>query len=470
MMLPVGAEVLPGRGCGGLTALHLACGAGITGDGGTAQVLRSVAEGWLADSPLATVDAVAPGLGRVSPAAVSLLLKCGAKPNLRSGPATGCSTPLHFIGRALAAAGPRAGGGFAPSTGDAVARKDGSPAVSPPPSPVTGAEPGLESPGGTPLDRPAAAAAVAALLGAGARHAAADGSGAASTSLLASAGLDLSAAAGRFASLPAPEGVPMTTLGGATVAPDPVPPPTAAEVARLSAKPLAAAQAGALRVCHRMLRAPCAVAVAQAGFLPDAAASLCMGCGAEFGWFLRRHHCRSCNAVVCGDCSTKTAPLLAPGTDPLREAMNRASRSGAAAGAGAEPNASFRVCDGCFCKLVADWGAAEARKRERERDLERARAAVASRKSAARREQAAERDMLMRGSEDRAGGERSGAAGGLGEVQDVMQDNLAALRAQGERLREVADQSAAFAATGADFAAAARQLEAQQKQRVFGLF
>jgi len=434
LLLPVGAEVVPGRGCGGLTALHLACGAGLTGDAATAQLLRTVAEGWVADSSSGTLVAAAPGLGSVSPAAVALLLKCGAKPNLRSGPSTGCSTPLHFIGRALASTGPAAAAELAP------------------------------------LDRPAAAAAVAALLGAGARPAVVDGSGAASTALLASAGLDLEAAAARFSSLPAPEGVALTTLGGAAVAPGAEPLPPAAQAARQPSASPAAAQAGALRVCHRMMRAPCAVALAQAAFLPDSAALCCMGCGAEFGWFQRRHHCRSCNAVVCGDCSSKAAPLLAPGTDPLREAMSRAGRPAAAAGPASEASVRHRVCDGCFCKFVADWAAAEARKRERQRDMERARAAVASRKSAELREQAAERGMLMRGSEDRAGGAGSGAAGGLSEVQDVMQDNLAALRAQGERLREVADQSAAFAATGADFAAAARQLEAQQKQRVFGLF
>eukprot|EP00753_Platysulcus_tardus_P013328 PLAT3662.22.p1 GENE.PLAT3662.22~~PLAT3662.22.p1 ORF type:complete len:573 (+),score=237.13 PLAT3662.22:91-1809(+) len=39
-------------------------------------------------------------------------------------------------------------------------------------------------------------------------------------------------------------------------------------------------------------------------WMPDSSAPACMACGAEFGVFLppRRHHCRSCGGIFCGDC------------------------------------------------------------------------------------------------------------------------------------------------------------------------
>eukprot|EP01006_Ploeotia_vitrea_P038838 TRINITY_DN66283_c7_g6_i1.p1 TRINITY_DN66283_c7_g6~~TRINITY_DN66283_c7_g6_i1.p1 ORF type:complete len:624 (+),score=268.65 TRINITY_DN66283_c7_g6_i1:55-1872(+) len=43
----------------------------------------------------------------------------------------------------------------------------------------------------------------------------------------------------------------------------------------------------------------------RAAWVPDEIASHCMvdGCTAEFGFFLRRHHCRMCGRVVCHSCS-----------------------------------------------------------------------------------------------------------------------------------------------------------------------
>ena len=60
---------------------------------------------------------------------------------------------------------------------------------------------------------------------------------------------------------------------------------------------------------------------------PDASASHCEGCHAEFGLARRRHHCRCCGGVFCGKCSDRTAPV------PTRPE------------AGSGPQ---RVCETCF--------------------------------------------------------------------------------------------------------------------------
>lgn len=38
--------------------------------------------------------------------------------------------------------------------------------------------------------------------------------------------------------------------------------------------------------------------------MPDGSSSKCLLCPQEFTFFERRHHCRHCNRLVCGDCST----------------------------------------------------------------------------------------------------------------------------------------------------------------------
>mmetsp|Transcript_23044 Transcript_23044/g.35071 ORF Transcript_23044/g.35071 Transcript_23044/m.35071 type:complete len:89 (+) Transcript_23044:3-269(+) len=38
-------------------------------------------------------------------------------------------------------------------------------------------------------------------------------------------------------------------------------------------------------------------------WMQDDQAKGCTACHKEFGIFLRRHHCRACGRLVCGDCS-----------------------------------------------------------------------------------------------------------------------------------------------------------------------
>lgn len=64
-------------------------------------------------------------------------------------------------------------------------------------------------------------------------------------------------------------------------------------------------------------------------WVPDARVTMCMLCTCGFTFTWRRHHCRACGRVVCGNCSNNKAPLH------YRE------------------NKSNRVCDECY-KILQD--------------------------------------------------------------------------------------------------------------------
>lgn len=73
---------------------------------------------------------------------------------------------------------------------------------------------------------------------------------------------------------------------------------------------------------------------------PDEDAKVCNGrkegkaCGAEFGFFTRRHHCRRCGLIFCSDCSSKTKLV----TYPAAENQKKLSQS---------IDKLLRVCDRC---------------------------------------------------------------------------------------------------------------------------
>lgn len=54
-------------------------------------------------------------------------------------------------------------------------------------------------------------------------------------------------------------------------------------------------------------------------WIPDKDADTCMRCkSAKFTVVNRRHHCRNCGYVICGDCSKNRFLLLSQSDDPLR--------------------------------------------------------------------------------------------------------------------------------------------------------
>eukprot|EP01048_Picozoa_sp_COSAG05_P023596 COSAG05_NODE_5180_length_1244_cov_1.580786_1_plen_387_part_10 len=55
-----------------------------------------------------------------------------------------------------------------------------------------------------------------------------------------------------------------------------------------------------------------------AKWVNDSEASHCFSCNNEFTLFTRRHHCRLCGNVFCGDCTTKTRDQIPKHTGPVK--------------------------------------------------------------------------------------------------------------------------------------------------------
>lgn len=62
-----------------------------------------------------------------------------------------------------------------------------------------------------------------------------------------------------------------------------------------------------------------------ASWVPDFVMKKCPGCMREFGFFVRRHHCRKCGTLICDNCSSNRITILSISSK--------------------EPQ---RVCDSCF--------------------------------------------------------------------------------------------------------------------------
>lgn len=59
------------------------------------------------------------------------------------------------------------------------------------------------------------------------------------------------------------------------------------------------------------------------GWIPDSEAKCCMACKEQFTTIKRRHHCRKCEGVFCGNCSRYRTPILSKGfAKPVRVCLN----------------------------------------------------------------------------------------------------------------------------------------------------
>merc|ERR1711994_964655 len=72
-------------------------------------------------------------------------------------------------------------------------------------------------------------------------------------------------------------------------------------------------------------------------WVPDHAASSCMGCHTQFWFGRRKHHCRNCGQLFCSECSDNLAPI------PSEQLYH-----------------PVRICDDCFLKLYPDEAAKKA--------------------------------------------------------------------------------------------------------------
>ncbi|CAG5098385.1 Oidioi.mRNA.OKI2018_I69.XSR.g15620.t1.cds [Oikopleura dioica] len=81
-------------------------------------------------------------------------------------------------------------------------------------------------------------------------------------------------------------------------------------------------------------------------WVPDSDVPICMNCGLSFGiqsalLLSRRHHCRTCGALVCTDCCQQLR------YDALAEAISAELNSELV-----DPNAAVRVCEFCFLEIA----------------------------------------------------------------------------------------------------------------------
>ncbi len=95
--------------------------------------------------------------------------------------------------------------------------------------------------------------------------------------------------------------------------------------------------------------------LARKDWVPDRKATHCsqFGCGKQFSFRVRRHHCRRCGLVFCGEHSSRQAPLeqlgggMNPGMPPLAGALSSGARLSTSEGVGL----FVRVCDSCYHEL-----------------------------------------------------------------------------------------------------------------------
>ncbi|KAG6594254.1 uncharacterized protein IUM83_13842 [Phytophthora cinnamomi] len=66
-------------------------------------------------------------------------------------------------------------------------------------------------------------------------------------------------------------------------------------------------------------------------WVPDVSVDTCMLCRTEFGFWIRRHHCRRCGAVVCDGCSGSRTKFIYKEITPSKLAEE-----------------DCRVCDACI--------------------------------------------------------------------------------------------------------------------------
>jgi len=77
-------------------------------------------------------------------------------------------------------------------------------------------------------------------------------------------------------------------------------------------------------------------------WIPDAEISHCPRCSAQFGLFVRRHHCRNCGCIYCSHCSNFFAPV-----DAYKDFTPACTVSPFSI-----PSTKRRVCQTCFSTIL----------------------------------------------------------------------------------------------------------------------
>jgi DNA-directed RNA polymerase subunit RPC12/RpoP len=177
-------------------------------------------------------------------------------------------------------------------------------------------------------------------------------------------------------------------------------------------------------------------------WVDDTASLTCLLCVEKFTYSNRRHHCRTCGALVCDHCSSKR---LTTGKSPGMGASSKNKRnSGIPVPPSPKDGSSTkkpavkegdRVCDGCFNKLAHEcflWQQAVQRVRR------------AQEKLAAEAPELLLNEASLTGqgrSMSFAAGGASPGPSGVDRARNVATETRRALEQRGERLQQASERS-----------------------------
>jgi hypothetical protein len=171
----------------------------------------------------------------------------------------------------------------------------------------------------------------------------------------------------------------------------------------------------------------------------DNASLSCLLCVQKFTYSNRRHHCRTCGALVCDLCSTKR----------LHTSKTPGAAAAASVKSGRQPSSPVpppspsvkkgpvkegdRVCDGCFNRLAHEcflWQQAMQKVRRAQERL-----------AAENPELLLSEASLTDGTASTAGGGTAAASAGANGARNVAMETRRALEQRGERLQQASERS-----------------------------
>jgi hypothetical protein len=175
----------------------------------------------------------------------------------------------------------------------------------------------------------------------------------------------------------------------------------------------------------------------------DDAEPECRRCSAPFGFLRRRHHCRRCGVLCCGDCWSKTA---------TRDAGR----------------APFRVCDGCYnvCRVKAahaHHAAASAAAKKTDSAPVTAASARGPMTDGERRRAHDAEAASIKADIERLKKEGGSTRPQVEATKAAMAENKRLALERGEKLNEMGDKAARMEDAAQSFAAKAQRLKEQQK-------
>lgn len=201
--------------------------------------------------------------------------------------------------------------------------------------------------------------------------------------------------------------------------------------------------------------------------MEDNASLSCLLCLDKFNFSNRRHHCRTCGALVCDHCSNKrmhtTKSAHVAGSSKAQPASGRRGSHSptpispppvSSSAAAKKTPAGDRVCDGCFNKLSNEcflWQQALQRVRRNQERL------------------AAENPEVLL-NEAAIDSPRPGApqVSSTDNARNVAMETRRALEQRGERLQQAAERSEEIRQGASDFNQMTKELLRQQREKQRG--